>query len=357
MKKFAAATFLMLPVAAYAQAGLPYTSESAAACYKQLSGAATKEELLGAIACLKGNAYAGEETVKDFRTSQAALLAAHPDVGAALAALEAQKARRTYVAYRSARNERAVLVVDKAYLGEQARPVADIGAMGAEFIHTSAIFGKDKRVPLKDVAGFSYVEAGNRGIGTFTTRLVDQREIVDKSYQGHYPLKVYDAADNAKWSAVVAFGGTAYYTSYPQRKSGNQRLSLRQEDLANHDVVFLTEQEAKREMAKVEESLELERKAQAQRDQAAREKAEAESAKQKQALAAMAKAPRGTEDACKRTDLNRTVVRYDPDYVEIACQFGGVVQLDGLKGAGWLVVSKTKDKDGVVTDYYIRKAR
>lgn len=74
-------------------------------------------------------------------------------------------------------------------------------------------------------------------------------------------------------------------------------------------------------------------------------------------LRKMAKADRGLEDSCKRTDLARYVVRLDPDDVEVNCQFGGLVDLLSLKEAGWLVASRIKDKDNVVTEYFIRKAR
>ncbi|MCL4630006.1 hypothetical protein [Burkholderia multivorans] len=72
-------------------------------------------------------------------------------------------------------------------------------------------------------------------------------------------------------------------------------------------------------------------------------------------IAAMAKAPLGSEDSCHR-DTNRAIMA-DPDYATLNCQFGGEVELADLKKAGWLVVNKTKGEYGFVTDYYIKKAR
>lgn len=362
MKKITAA-ILLSPLLAHGATGIPSDPTTAQACYQNLAPASSKDDLLGAIACLKNNPFAGETTLKEFQQSQTALLtkfqqsSSDADVRAALAELAAQKAQRLYISYQARGQKREVFVVDKVWLGgDRPSPALDIFALRPEFIHTSAIFGKDKHVPLQDVRAFSYQERGVKGIGQFATILTDKRQIVDEKYQGGYSLKVFDLADESKWAAIIAFSGTSYQ-AYPPNKGQNDRIALDQPSLAGFDVTFLTEDEARQRIAKVEQLMQAEEAARDKQARAANEKAQLQMQKKAQTVAEMAKAQRGSEDSCKRTDLNGYVVKYDPDFVEINCQFGGVVELTDLKSAGWLVINKTKDKDGVVTDYYIRKAR
>jgi len=366
LKKITGA-ILLLPLLASGATGVPSDPKTAQACYQNLPAAGAKEDVLKAIACLKDNPFAGEATLRDFQKSHGALLeklqqaSADGEVKAALTGLAAQKAKRLYISYQSRGRDAAVFVVDRIQLGgERPSPVLDFNALNISFTHTSAIFGKDKQVPLRDVRAFSYEAAGNPGIGRFTTVFTDKRQVADDSYQGHYPLIAYDPEDRSYWAALLSLAGTSYQVS-PPRKNENDRISLKQEDLDGYQLTFLGEEEAKQRIADIEQKINVDRNARAQAEQAAREKAKAQEQiymqKKAQALAEMAKVPRGTEDSCKRTDLGGYVVKYDPDSVQINCQFGGVIQLEDLKSAGWLVVNKTKDKDGVVTDYYIRKAR
>lgn len=81
-------------------------------------------------------------------------------------------------------------------------------------------------------------------------------------------------------------------------------------------------------------------------------------------LQKMAKLDRGMEDQCARQIDYRLVglgtvaiSAPDPKNEEITCTFGGVVMLGDLPSAGWLVTNKSRDKDGIVTEYTIRKAR
>lgn len=361
LKKVTAA-LLLLPLFAHAKANYPNDPETARACYKNLTATSSRDEVLGTIACLKNNPFAGEETLKEFRQAQGAVLArfqqAPGDSGmtAALADLDARKAHRVYLSYRS-RNQERVFIVDKALLGDRPLAAADIEALDVQFIHTSAIFSKDKRVPLRDVKAFSYQEAARtQGIGDFKTRFADNSLVTDGSYQGRYPMKVYDVADESQWIAITALAGTSYQVS-PSRKNQNDRIAVDQNSLSGVEITFLSEDEAKQRIAKVEQLIQADQDARTQANQAAQEKAKLQMQKKAQTLAEMAKVQRGAEDACKRTDLGGYVVKYDPEAVEINCQFGGIVELQDLKSAGWLVVNKSKDKDGVVTDYYIRKAR
>lgn len=117
----------------------------------------------------------------------------------------------------------------------------------------------------------------------------------------------------------------------------------------------------------------------AERAQAAREAAQLSDAKKieaervatekRQVLMAgniekMSKVDRGMEDSCKRIMKTTAgpggswfIGTKDPDNAEIKFQFGGEVFLQGLANAGWLVINKNRDSDGIVTEYYIRKAR
>lgn len=77
----------------------------------------------------------------------------------------------------------------------------------------------------------------------------------------------------------------------------------------------------------------------------------------KENLEKMSKVERGLEDSCHRVIEGSFLISKDPSSTDIVCQFGGLVELQSLPSAGWLVVSKTKNTDDVVTDYFIRKAR
>lgn len=87
----------------------------------------------------------------------------------------------------------------------------------------------------------------------------------------------------------------------------------------------------------------------------AKENAQRKQKEEAKNIAAMTKLPRGSEDSCHR-DTTRAIMS-DPDYATLDCQLGGEVELDELKKAGWLVVNKSKDQYGFISDYYIRKAR
>ncbi|WP_374586483.1 hypothetical protein [Pseudoduganella sp.] len=353
MKKFAAAA-LALPLLAHAQSPIPTDPKSAVACYQGIAATSSKADVLAALSCLKDNPFAGEATLADF--AKVPQPVPDEDTRAALADVAAQKAQRLYLAIRSRGSDR-VLVVDKAWLGgERPAPVLDLTPLRISFTHTSSIFGKEKRVPLQEVAGFSYQEARTRGIGRFVTSLRDKTQVTDDSYQGHYPLKTIDRNDDSKWAAVLALGGTSYQVS-PVSKNTGDRVSFKQEDMNATQVTFVSENDAKQFIALFDQKQKEEQAARDKKAEAQRAEAQLAMQKKAQALAEMAKVARGSEDSCKRTDLGRSILTYDPESVEINCQFGGVVELSGLKSAGWLVVNKTKDKDGVVTEYYIRKAR
>ncbi|QHE92117.1 hypothetical protein PI93_017990 [Pandoraea fibrosis] len=70
-------------------------------------------------------------------------------------------------------------------------------------------------------------------------------------------------------------------------------------------------------------------------------------------IAAMAQLPRGSEDSCKR---DKQAHISGPDYSTLNCQLGGIVELDDLRNAGWIVVNKMEGQYGF-EDYLIRKAR
>ncbi|XLZ71295.1 hypothetical protein ABT364_04835 [Massilia sp. SR12] len=353
MKKFAAAA-LVLPLFAHAQSAIPSDPASAAACYQGIAATSSKNEVLKAIGCLKDNPYAGEATLADFL--KLPIPAADQETKAALAELSTQKAQRLYLAIRSRSYER-VLVVDKAWLGgDRTAPALDLTPLRLSVTHTSAIFGKEKRAPLQDVTSISYQEFRTKGIGRFVTVMRDKSQLADDSYQGHFPLKSVDRSDDSKWVAIMAMGGTSYQVS-PVVKNQNERISFKQEDLNGTQVTFVSENDAQQFIAAFEQKQKEDQAARDKKAQAERAEAQLASQKKAQTLAEMAKVARGSEDSCKRTDLGRSILTYDPESVEINCQFGGVVELGGLKSAGWLVVSKSKDKDGVVTEYYIRKAR
>lgn len=368
MTKIAFALLLApaLYVPAFAQQKVdPWTAAGAAACF---AGKETKPELMEAIACLKSNPIAGADLVKKFKEAHAGALEADAELGAALAQLERQKAARLYLKYtgasytRGGRPEFVFMVVESAKLGGgKVSEAVDLFAPDLKLIHTSVLFGQDKTVPFQQVSSFGYRQGNTRGIGEFKTKLIDNTEIIDKSYASDYPLRAYQGAD--KWYAVMRLSGTIYPS---RRKDG---LDIELSALSMREVVFLSQEEGSQLAAKYEANYELMLRMDAQAERAAAEriKADAERARlqtknyidqerrrKAPLLAEMARAKLGTEDACKRV---RPSPVDDPDDDEIECQFGGKISVADLKGAGWLVVNRQRNKYGVVEDYYIRKAR
>jgi hypothetical protein len=99
-------------------------------------------------------------------------------------------------------------------------------------------------------------------------------------------------------------------------------------------------------------------KAKEQADRIAAEQKRAELAREEErkskALSEMTKAAIGSEDSCRRPGFAAVA---DSDFAAIDCQFAGKLNLSDLKGVGWLVVTKTRDSDNVVREYFIRKVR
>lgn len=324
--------------------------------------------MVEAIACLKSNPMAGAHLVKKFKEANAAALETDAELSAALVQLERQKSARLYMKYtgasftRAGRPEFVLMVVESAkFGGGKADEAVDLFAPDLRLIHTSVLFGKDKTVPLQQVSSFRYRHGGAGGVGELKTKLVDNAEIIDKSYGGDYPLRAYRDADT--WYAVMRLWGTIYPSG---RKDG---LDIGLSALSMREVVFLSQEEGSQLAAKYEarNQLLLQMDAQAERAAAERVKIDAERARQQARnyieqerrrkaplLAEMAKAKLGTEDACKRVGSSPV---NNPDDDEIECQFGGKISVGDLKGAGWLVANRQRNKHGVVEDYYIRKAR
>lgn len=48
---------------------------------------------------------------------------------------------------------------------------------------------------------------------------------------------------------------------------------------------------------------------------------------------------------------------FDPKDASSYYKFGGNVSLLDMKAAGWIVISKQKDSEGMVKEYLLRKAR
>jgi hypothetical protein len=86
-------------------------------------------------------------------------------------------------------------------------------------------------------------------------------------------------------------------------------------------------------------------------------KAAAESAEMRKNLEKMGKETRGSEDTCKRIIEQKYLIPKDPDEAKATCQFGGMIEISDLPKLGWIVISKQKADDGLVTNYLIRKAR
>lgn len=362
MNKIAVLLLATLPALAHGADLLPEPG-SAKACYDSLPPGASNEALAGAIACLSGNPYAGSATVDAFADAQRAALASYRQdaAGAALEQLRARKAQRMYVQFQSRWQERALMVVERAVVAlprrgaeEPQALVRDLSAVTLRLMEKSALFGGDTLVPLAQVSAFEYQESPRtRGIGTFTTVHADGARVVDTSYQGHYPVRVCDAACK-HWSAVLALSGPVYRG---RRMDPDSTLKLDQDSLHTVAVTFLSEADGKREVARYEAALE-----ETAREQARIRQADAaEAARRAQQLAdnaaRLGQARIGTEDVCRRTDLGKYVVLKDPTVdLEVSCQFGGKVMLHALQRAGWLVVNKQWRED-VVTEYLVRKAR
>lgn len=343
---------LFVPVFSMGQS-LPWTQASATACYQ---GKSTKSELLEAVACLKSNPAAGSAIIKEFRKAKSELPAVDAEVTAALNDLERQKNSRLYISYFSDNKSPKLMLVESITLGGQrTQDVFDLAALDIKFTHTSAMLGKDKTVEWKQVRSFHYQQSGNvRGIGKLLTTLVDNTQFIDKSYQGRYPLKEHESGDY--WRAITQFNGTTY-----PGKNKNDYLRLGQDDLSSYEVTFLTEEDGKQQVAKFEEAILAQQKEKEQAERVAAEKfrisSEKETERKAKLLAEMSSAKRGSEDSCKRLEFGTYMVKLDPDSVDIDCQFGGKINLTDLKSAGWLIVNKQKDSEGIVREYYIRKAR
>jgi hypothetical protein len=362
------ALLLLLPAFAYGNTGPLGDPASYIACYQNLSSNSSKEDLLESISCLKSNPFASDTTIQTFSKTEEPLLAKFQqapngaEVSAAMNDLVAQKSHRLYIAFSSRMYARSVLVVDKAYGLVFPRPhepttvpIYDLSALNIKFAEKSSILGSDTTVPLQNVKAFSYLESPNvRRIGNLITVHADDTRVADGSYQGEYPIRAYDA-DGKHWNAISVFSGALYTNG---QKIENFRLALDQVSLSTFSVEFLSEDAAKQQIAQVESVIQAKKIVQEQARRVAADQAAIQAQGRAQNLAQMAKAKIGSEDSCHRTDLNRAVVVKDPTAqdVEIECQFGGVINLKGLKDAGWLVVNKQRSDD-VVTDYYIRKAR
>jgi hypothetical protein len=175
---------------------------------------------------------------------------------------------------------------------------------------------------------------------------------------------------SAAFSVLMTLG-TSMITTTPKTidsASVTKAIHSIPEDALNQKLLELAEQD---------KDAQTKAAAQQAAADAARQKAAAELAKvraSRQALIttdleAMAKQPRGAEDACKRVDFLHgdgvlipatptTVGGFDdPDSGYAQCTLGGLVDIAGLPKAGWIIVNKTRTDSGYVTDYLVRKAR
>jgi hypothetical protein len=95
-------------------------------------------------------------------------------------------------------------------------------------------------------------------------------------------------------------------------------------------------------------------------DKAREEEENAEIKARQIVMAKVTQMERGSEDSCRRIikDKNEKYLSLqDPTDAKLSCQFGGVLNLSDMKAAGWIVISKQKDDEGIVYEYLLRKAR
>ena len=89
-----------------------------------------------------------------------------------------------------------------------------------------------------------------------------------------------------------------------------------------------------------------------------KEKAEKEA--REIAIAKVTQMERGSEDSCRRIIKDRYekyLSLQDPIDAKLICQFGGSLNLSDMKAAGWIVISRQKDDEGIVNEYLLRKSR
>lgn len=328
-------------------------------CKKILTSAVDKQQVIQSIVCLRNDPFSDINQVKEI-ISQAKILTKNlniqtedEDIKKEINLLLEQKSKRIYLRITGNTGLTGLLAVNKGLYGNKSYPLVDFEALPFSFIYESSIWGTDKAIPLKSVKSFIYTQHGNIDIGTIITKTNDGETKIDDSYQANYPILVYGES-TSQWSAIQSFVGTGYFYD---RIVENYNLPLKPALVSNINVEFLTESQAKKEIELVvSRKLEKDNEAKKQQ-QVAINNAKKQSELKNQNLAKMAKEKIGTEDSCKRTDLGRMGSRYDPESVEVSCQFGGLVELRELPSSGWIIVQKFKDNTGVVTDYIIRKAR
>lgn len=268
--------------------------------------------------------------------------------------------RHLYMQFLNSYNMPVIMEVEHATIGNDVNSISDFNDQNIKFISKTSIFGKMDASSLWDIKKFSYKYGRTKDSSiTLTTTFNDGRTATDTSFHG-YPIKVHSKNNDSEWKDVTSFQGTAY-SSFPQSINHNAKVDLHYVSSGVYDIQFVSEEEAEPQIEKIKKIVQdqerNQKQSQAETKRKEQEQQQAEEQQRAKNIAAATKAPRGSEDSCQRTDLNKWAVRVDPKFVIVNCQFGGEISLDDLKNAGWLVVNKSINNDGVVTDYYIRKAR
>lgn len=336
-------------------------------CYPKLTEDSSEQELLQAIDCLRKSTSVGELEITTFTFKNSKLISKFTtdnpkmDIREALSALSGKKKEKKDRLYFFVETPygKALYVPNWYQFGRPSAPVPDIASRNLRMTTTSHIFGSDETVPLEDVKSFYYggPRARNTGlIGDFKVITVNGTRL-DSSYQNPFPIKDYP--DNVKWSALVSVSGTSYVKPYQgsASKQANATLELATERLAETTVSLISADEAQKWIDSINKEMAVAQQAQEKKAQAVAIERQKEAETIKNNSAQMANLPRGSEDSCKRIIAQQYIIPKDPEYALMKCQFGGLVSTEVLPQAGWLIVNKTRDSDGIVTDYYIRKAR
>jgi hypothetical protein len=235
----------------------------------------------------------------------------------------------------------------------------DASKLNLMVVTKSHILGSDEKIPLKDVHTFYYDGSRSRDnpIGDFKVTTFSNSATLDSSYQNPWPIKHF--IDEKQWVPLTEISGTAYNIPYNATPSiiQNASLSLSVSNLDRTTVTMVTTDVARKMIDIIMSKIADANRVQDKKKEELAAKKQQEAAEIQANITQMSKEARGSEDSCKRIMTQQYVITIDPDSAPIKCQFGGFVSTDVLAQAGWLIVNKTRGKDGVVTDYYIRKAR
>ena len=252
------------------------------------------------------------------------------------------------------RGNTKILYVAETYTTGESK-TEDVTTLNLNLTTKTKTFGANESIPFSQVLSFQYdpdARSKKHEMGNLTIE-TNAGKIVSEDYSEHWPIK---HVKEKGWTALVSITGKAYDVNN-NRIYPNQTLSLSLKDLSDKKIWMDTEDKAQSVIKIVENYIADQNKQNQQRriENQAQVERERELAKAK--VAKLAKEPRGSEDSCKRVSGPSWVVLEDPPNPEMRCAFAGNVNLEQLQSAGWLIVNKTRDSTGVVTDYYIRKAR